>query len=151
MNLTRFRYSPTKFWISLTVALGLTAMVTGLTWMIFTRQGNPNANTITAAAGFIFLAFFSARMAIQYFRDDVVLAILPTGIEDTRWGRGTVEWEQIKEITLRQRESNFELYVHLWPVENKSTQLPIDLDVLESDVETILAAINVYIQVRDEY
>ncbi len=149
--MTRFRYSPTKFWISLTVALGLTAMVTGLTWMIFTRQGNPNTNLITAVAGFIFLAFFSARMAVQYFRDDVVLSILPTGIEDVRWGRGLVEWEKIKEITLTQREENFELNIYLWPKDNKSTRLPIDLDELESNVNTVLEAINRYFTVRSEF
>ena len=149
--MTRFRYSPTKFWISLIVALGLTAMVTGLTWMIFTRQGNPNANLITATAGLIFLAFFSARMALQYFRDDVVLAIQPTGIMDARWGRGMVEWELVKEITLRQFESNFELVVHLWPVNKYAERLPIDLDALEGDVDAVLAAIMVHMPVRNEF
>lgn len=153
--MTRFRYSPTKFWISLIVALGLTAMVTGLTWMIFTRQGNPATNTITATTGLVFLAFFSVRMAYQYFRDDVVLAILPTGISDVRWGRDIVEWVEIKEITLRQRETNFELIVHLWPAgkngDLETVQLPIDLDALESNVDTILAAITNYIAVRHEY
>ena len=126
-------------------------MVTGLTWMIFTRLGNPNVNTITAIAGFVFLAFFSARMALQYFRNEVVLSILPTGIEDARWGRGLVEWELIKEITLAQRESNFEINVILWPQNGVQTTLPIDLDALESDVETITNAIMQYMPIRSDY
>ena len=132
------------------MALGLTAMVTGLTWMIFKSQGNPNANTITFGAGFIFLAFFSARMAVQYFRDDIVLSILPTGIQDERWAHPLVEWEQIKEIILRQRESQFELNVHLWPTGETATVLPIDLDALESDVDVIVDAILVHKRVRNE-
>ena len=62
-----------------------------------------------------FWHFFSARMALQYFRDEVVLAILPTGIEDLRWSVGLIEWERIKEITLNRRESEFWLKIHLWP------------------------------------
>ncbi len=149
--MTRFRYSPSKFWISLIVALGLTFMVTGLTWMIFTRLGNPNAGAITAAAGFVFLAFFSAKMAMQYFRDDIVLSILPMGIEDVRWGRGLVEWDEIKEITLAQRERTFEIKVILWPQKGSPTALPIDLDALESDVETVTKAIMQYTPIRSEY
>ena len=149
--MTRFRYSPTKFWIALIVALGLTFMVTGLTWMIFTRLGNPNANVITATAGFVFLAFFSARMALQYFRDDIVLSVLPMGIEDARWGRGLVEWDEIKEITLAQRESTFEIKLILWPLNDVSATLPIDLEALESDVETIIHAIQKHMTVRSEY
>ncbi len=149
--MNRFRYSRTKFWLAIIVALGLTAMVTGLTWMIFTRLGNPSADAITAVAGLIFLAFFSARMALQYFRDDVVLAILPTGINDARWARGSIEWERIKEITLRQRENEFQLDVHLWPVSGSSEILSIDLEALESDVETITSAINIHMPIRNEY
>ena len=153
--MNRFRYSRQKFWLALVVALGLTAMVTGLTWMIFTRLGNPNANATTAIAGLIFLAFFSARMALQFIRDDVVLAILPTGIEDARWSSGLVEWERVKEITLAQRESEFEINIHLWPHhwpdENGPPTLAIDLGALESDVETIINAITVHMPVRDEF
>jgi hypothetical protein len=149
--MTRFRYSRTKFWLALVVALGLTAMVTGLTWMIFVRLGNPNANTITAAAGLIFLAFFSARMAFQFFRNEVVLAILPTGIEDARWGIGLIEWERIKEIALSQRENEFELNVYLWRNGDVTQILAIDLEALESDVDTIINAITVYLPVRAEY
>ena len=149
--MNRFRYSRTKFWLALVVALGLTAMITGLTWMIFTRLGNPNANGITAAAGLVFLAFFSARMALLYWRDEVVLAVLPTGIEDARWDWGMIEWERIKEITLRQREAEFSLNVHLWPQEGNSPVLPIDLGALESDVDTITRAINIHMPIRDEY
>lgn len=119
--------------------------------MIFTSLGNPNADLITIAAGFIFLAFFSARMAIQYFRDDIVLSILPTGIYDARWGRELIEWEKVKEITLSQREQEFELNVHLWPIAGDVKILPIDLDALESDVDTIIDAIAVHVQVRTEY
>ncbi len=126
-------------------------MVAGLTWMIFTRLGNPNANLITFAAGFIFLAFFSARMVLQYFRNDIVLSILPTGICDTRWGRGLIEWEKIKEVTLLQRESEFEINIHLWPVAQKAEILPIDLNALESNVETVINALAVHIQVRTEF
>ncbi len=149
--MNRFRYSRTKFWLAIIVALGLTAMVTGLTWMIFTRLGNPSADAITAVAGLIFLAFFSARMALLYFRDDVVLAILPTGINDARWARGSIEWERIKEITLRQRENEFQLDVHLWPDSGASEILSIDLEALESDVETITSAINIHMPIRNEY
>jgi len=147
----RFRYSRRKFWRALIVSLGLTAMVTGLTWIIFTRTGNPNAFEFTAAAALVFLAFFSARMAVLYFRDEVVLAILPTGIDDARWGAGMVQWERIKEVTLRQRESEFELTVHLWPVNGISESLPIDLDALESNVDTVVHAIEAYLYVRSEY
>ena len=119
--------------------------------MIFTRLGNPNANAITAIAGFVFLAFFSARMALQYFRNEVVLSILPTGIEDARWSRGLVEWELIKEITLVQRETAFEINVILWPQNNFPTTLSIDLDALESDVETVTKAIMQYMPIRSEY
>ncbi|MCP4183097.1 MAG: hypothetical protein GY761_07235 [Hyphomicrobiales bacterium] len=149
--MNRFRYSRTKFWLAMIVALSLTAMVTGLTWMVFTRLGNPNTDLITAIAGLIFLAFFSLRMALQYFRDEVVLAVLPTGINDTRWGRGLVEWELIKEILLRQRESEFELIVHLWPNAGTGQALAIDLDALEGDVETITASITRYMPIRSEY
>lgn len=133
------------------VALALTAMVTGLTWMIFTRLGNPDADLITAIAGFIFLAFFSLKMALQYFRDEVVLAIMPTGINDTRWGRGLIEWELIKEIVLRQRENEFELVVHLWPNAGLGQGLAIDLDALEGDVETITNSITRYMPIRSDY
>ncbi|MCF6320146.1 MAG: hypothetical protein L3J32_00020 [Rhizobiaceae bacterium] len=149
--MNRFRYSRRKFWNAFIVALALTAMVTGLTWMILTRIGNPRAFEFTAAAGLIFLAFFSARMALLYFRDEVVLAILPTGIDDARWGVGVVQWERIKEITLHQRESEFELIIHLWPVNGVSERLPIDLDTLESDVDIIVHAIEGYLGVRSEY
>jgi len=149
--MNRFRYSRTKFWLAMIVALALTAMVTGLTWMIFTRLGNPDADLITAIAGFIFLAFFSLKMALQYFRDEVVLAIMPTGINDTRWGRGLIEWELIKEIVLRQRENEFELVVHLWPNAGLGQGLAIDLDALEGDVETITNSITRYMPIRSDY
>jgi len=149
--MNRFRYSRSKFWLALIVALALTVLVTILTWMIFTRLGNPNTNLITTAAGLVFLAFFSARMALQYFRDEVVLAVLPTGIIDARWKTGLIEWERIKEIALRQRESEFELHVYLWPKTGDLQILPIDLGPLESDVETIVGAISAYLPVRQEF
>lgn len=149
--MNRFRYSRIKFWLAMIVALGLTAMVTGLTWMIFTRLGNPDADFITAIAGLIFLAFFSLKMGLRYFRDEVVLAVLPTGINDARWGRGLIEWELIKEINLRQRESEFELIVHLWPNTGMGPALAIDLEALEGDVETITTSITRYMPIRSDY
>ncbi len=119
--------------------------------MIFTSLGNPNANAITTFAGLVFLAFFSAKMALQFFRDDVVLAILPTGISDARWNGGLVEWDKIKQITLRQHESEFELGVYLWPQNEEALNLAIDLGPLESDVDTIVSAITIYMPVRSEY
>ena len=149
--MNRFRYSRTKFWLAMIVALSLTAMVTGLTWMIFTRLGNPNADLITAIAGLIFLAFFSLKMGLQYFRDEVVLAVLPTGISDARWGRGLIEWELIKEINLRQRESEFELIVHLWPNTGMGPALAIDLEALEGDVDAITSSITRYMPIHSDH
>jgi len=149
--MTRFRYSRTKFWRALIVSTGLTAMVSGLTWIIFSRSGNPNAGEYTAIAGLVFLVFFSARMALLYFRDEVVLAIMLSGIDDARWEDGLVPWERIKAITLRQRESEFKLTVHLWPKRGVPRSLSIDLDVLEGDVNTVLDAITAHMPVRREY
>jgi len=149
--MNRFRYSRTKFWLAMIVALGLTAMVTGLTWMIFSRLGNPQVDLITAIAGLVFLAFFSLKTGLQYYRDEVVLAVLPTGIRDARWGRDLIEWELIKQINLRQRENEFELMVHLWPNTGLGRPLTIDLEALEADVETITASITRYMPIHSEH
>ncbi len=150
--MARFRYSRAKFWQAVSVALALTALVMFLSWLLLNFAGLRNADVYSAATALIFLGFCSAGMLWRYSRNEVILAVLPTGIADVRWASGDepVGWERVRQITLRQRESDFELVILLWPGENGGrgdSQLTSDLTPLEGDVETVVRAINRYVPV----
>ena len=155
----QFRYSKDRFRTNLAIAIGLTALVCGLIWLLLGIYGSPHMNTWTIVAGLVFFAFISARMIAQYFRDEVVLAIQPTGLYDGRLGQEIIEWEIIKELVLSRREHEFTLAVYLWPKtsgksgsknDTQKVDYLIDLSPLDAIPEKILETINQYKSIRLE-
>ena len=149
----QFRYSRDGFRRSLIIAMCLTALICGLVWLLLGIYGSPNMNLYTAIAGLLFFAFISARMLAQYFRDDVVLAVQPTGLFDARISMETIPWEAVKELVLSRREQEYSLSVHLWPHSDKpnlAVDHSVELSSLEGGSEAILAAIQLYMPIKME-
>ena len=148
----QFRYSREGFRLNLIIAIGLTLLVCSLVWLLLGIYGSNHMNLFTAFAGLAFFAFISARMLAQYFRNDVVLAVQPTGLYDSRISSETIPWSNIKELLLLRREQVYSLQVTLWPstegAEARSHE--IELSVLEGGSQRILEAINAYKPIRME-
>lgn len=148
----QFRYSRTGFRYNLAVALALTALFCGFVWLITGVYGTAWHTAITVSAGLIFFAFISARMLAQYWRDDVVLAVQPTGLYDGRIGGDTIPWDAIKELVMIRREQEFRLEVILWPKKpgGRARSHEVNLSALEGGSQAILEAINAYKPIRLE-
>ncbi len=147
------RYSRAKFKTTLLVAIMLTVMITGVTWMILTRLGNPYANLITALTALIFFGFCTVGMLWRYYNNEVVFAVRRTGLFDKRWPHEAVNWEDIKEVVLVQREADFSLEVRLWPQTSKTAAealLQIDLSPFDTSVQAIIDAIGSKVPLRRE-
>jgi len=142
----QFRYSRAGFRYNLAVAVALTALFCGFIWLITGGYGTAWHTVITVTPGLIFFAFISARMLAQYWRDDVVLAIQPTGLYDGRIGGDTIPWDAIKELVVIRREQEFRLEVILWPrkADAKAKSHEVNLSALEGGAQAILEAINAY-------
>lgn len=149
---SQFRYSRDGFRLNMIIALGLTALTCGLVWLLLGIYGSSHMNFYTALAGLAFFAFISARMLAQYFKNDIVLAVQPTGLYDSRISSQTIPWGNIKELLLLRREQSFSLKITLWPVDGKASAKSheIELSVLEGGSEQILEAINAYMPIRLE-
>lgn len=148
----QFRYSREGFRRNLLIATALTALICSLFWLLLGIYGSNHMNLYTMIAGLLFFAFISARMLSQYFRNEVVLAVQPTGLYDGRISSETILWEKIKELVLVRREQEYSLSIVLWPKENhlKTATHEIELTALEGGSEKILEAINQYKPIRLE-
>ncbi len=151
----QFRYSKAGFRRNLVIAIGLTLLICGLTWLLLGIYGSNHMNLLTIITGLCFFAFISARMLAQYFRNEIILAVQPTGIYDGRISDETIAWEKIKELVLIRREQDYSLSVILWPGRNGNTTLQensfeLELSVLEGGSEKILDAIQKYMPIRME-
>jgi len=149
----RFRYSRQGFQRNLAIALGLTGLVCGLVWLLLGINGSPRMTLYTVITGLVFFAFISARTLAQYFRDEVVLAVQPTGLYDGRISSQTIPWEAIKELVLTRAEQEYALSIVLWPqhaITGGKTRHEIELTPLEGGAEPVLNAISQYRQIRLE-
>jgi len=148
----QFRYSRSGFRYNLTVALALTALFCGFVWLIIGVYGTIWHNAITAVTGLVFFAFISARMLGQYWRDEVVLAVQPTGLYDGRISSEAIAWDRIKELVLLRREQEYQLSIVLWPQKpgGKVVTHEINLTALEGGSQQILEAIDQYKSIRLE-
>ncbi len=148
----QFRYSREGFRLNLIIAIALTVLICSLVWLLLGIYGSNHMNLYTAFAGLAFFAFISARMLAQYFKNDVVLAVQPTGLYDSRISSQTIPWNNIKELLLLRREQVYTLEVTLWPVDGKASAKThqIELSALEGGSEQILEAINAYMPIRME-
>jgi hypothetical protein len=134
------------------VAIGLTILVCGLVWLLLGIYGSNHMNLLTALTGAIFFAFISARMLARYWRNEVILAVRPTGLYDARIATDTIPWEEIKELVLKRREQEYQLAIILWPHKpgGKVRDHDIDLSALEGGSQSILEAISQYMPIRME-
>lgn len=149
----RFHYSHAGFQRNLTIALGLTGLVCGLVWLLLGIMGSNHMMAYTIVTGLIFFAFISARTLARYIRNEVVLAVQPTGLYDGRISTQTIPWEAIKELVLTRAETEYSLSIVLWPqnaVTGNKTRHDIELTALEGGSEAILDAISQYRQIRLE-
>jgi hypothetical protein len=149
----RFRYSREGFRRNLAIALGLTGLVCGLVWLLLGINGSPHMTLYTLITGFVFFAFISARTLTQYFRNEVVLAVQPTGLYDARISSETIPWDAIKELVLSRAEQDYSLSIVLWPKHAMGAgrmHFDIELTALESGSEPVLNAISQYRQIRLE-
>ena len=151
----QFRYAREGFRRNLIIAVALTALVCGVTWLLLGIYGSANMNLYTVIMGLLFFAFISARMLAQYLRNEVVLAVQPTGLFDARISSDTISWDQIKELTLLRREQEYSLSMALWPGKVSNIQdkgagrtYNIDLSSLEGGSEKILSAIQQYMPIK---
>ena len=151
--MAQYRYSAPKFRASLIIAGAITAMVTGLVWMLLTALGFREAVFWSAMTAFVFFGFISAQMLRRYLRREPVLAIWPTGLYVAGQG-DTLPWEQIRAITLMRREDEYALNVSLWPDRQthagRSSDFYVELAPLESDPGTIIEEIRRYRPVEIE-
>lgn len=157
---SQFRYSKAKFQTNFFIALALTGMVCFFTWLLFNINGSYRATLYTFLVGTVFFAFISVNMLRQYIQNDVILAVRPNGLLDTRWSGEPVAWDDIKEISLQQTEDEFELSVWLWPKGNKTTPISanvkptakptfsVDLQLLDAKPSYIVALVNHYYPVK---
>lgn len=151
-DMNQFRYSKDGFRLNLLIAVALTALICGLVWLLLGIYGSNHMNLYTAIAGLAFFSFISARMLAQYVKNEVVLAVQPTGLYDSRITAETIPWSDIKELLLLRREQNYSLQVSFWPASKFSNVKTheVELSVLEGGSEKILEAINAYMPIRME-
>jgi len=151
---SQYRYSRPKFHTALIAAVALTAMVTWLVWMLLLAFGSRHPGLWSAAAATVFFGFVSAPSLMRYARDEIVLAVYPTGLLDARHGADIVPWEDIREMVLRQSESEFELDVHLWrrrqALADGKPDFTIELASLDAGPSEIVAAIARHARIRGE-
>jgi hypothetical protein len=154
--MTQFRYSKYHFRQSLAVALGLTATVSGLTWMLLTIFSSSWPRFWTGMTALIFFAFLSAGMLQRYFLNGVVVAIYPTGLYDARHGSQIIAWETIRDMVIRQHEDEYAIDVYLWHSQEFARKhgnrpdFTIDLASLEANAEQLVQAITRYKPVNFE-
>ncbi|MCB1461283.1 MAG: hypothetical protein KDJ90_02375 [Nitratireductor sp.] len=158
--MTSLRYSRPKFRVTLIVAGAMTAMVSGTVWMLLNVFAMSHATFYATLSALTFFAFVSATMMLRYLRNDVVVAVRPTGLFDARWQAETVAWERIREVVARQRENDVELDVYLWRPQTGraagetgggSENAPdhvIELAPLEGDVGKMIEAIARHARLR---
>ncbi len=152
--MAQFRYSTTKFRTALIVATAITLMVAGLTWMMTGALDQASRMFWTAAAALVFFAMLSASMLIRFFRQEVIVAVRPTGLFDARYSPETIPWEQIRDITLRRTEDEYMLDVYFWYAqeiaERKGNQpeFTMDLSTLDAEPERIIRAIAQFKDIR---
>lgn len=150
--MTSLRYSQPKFRTTLAVAAALTAMVSGTAWMLLNAFNFAHADFYAGLTALVFFAFMSATMILRYVRNEVVLAVLPTGLFDARWQSEAVAWERIREVVARRRENEVELDVYLWrPQRDAATRVPdhvIELAPLEGDAGPTVEAIARHVRLR---
>lgn len=153
---SQFRYSTPKFRMTLLVAAGLTFMVAGLAWMLLVAFGNSHPRLWTGVAALVFFGFVSAGMLVRYLQNQPVLAVYPTGLLYARHSSEPVSWESIREIVLRQKETEYELDVYLWKTQRAAAKTPdradftVDLAPLDADVPEVLAALSGHARIRAE-
>ncbi|MFK5980122.1 MAG: hypothetical protein QM488_14670 [Rhizobiaceae bacterium] len=130
-------------------------MFTILAWMISARLAGGYATIVTAVVALVFFVFCSIGMLSRYYRDEVVLAVRQQGFFDKRLKQKIINWEEIKEIVLLQREQEFQLELHLWPMSrdgivsiNGIEPLKIDLEPFEIDINDLMQAINEHTKTR---
>ena len=147
----QFRYHRESFQRTLAIAIGLTIAVCGLVWLLLGIYGVRQMNLLTVLTGLIFFAFVSARMLAQYFRNEVILAVQPTGLFDARIGNDVLPWEEIRELVLVRREQDYSLKIVLWGAKGAKPQThEVSLTALEGGAQPVLEAINAYRPVRME-
>ena len=149
------RYSRPKFRVTLLVACAITAMVSGVVWMLLNAFYVLRANFYAGLSALTFFAFISVTMLLRYLRDDVVLAALPTGLYDARWQTDPIAWERIREIVARRREDEVELDVYLWqPQSSESEHRPdhvIELAPLEGNADSLMETMARHVRFSVEY
>ena len=147
----QFRYHRESFQRTLAIAVGLTLAVCGLVWLLLGIYGVRQMNLLTLLTGLIFFAFISARMLARYFRNEVILAVQPTGLFDARIGDDVLPWDSIRELVLVRREQDYSLRIVLWG--SKGATAPtheVNLTALEGGAQPVLEAISSYEPVRME-
>lgn len=115
--MAQYRYSVPRFRETLATAAALTAMLTGLAWMLLQVFNRPLSLPAAALVATVFFAFVSAPAIWRYWRGETVLAVLQTGLLDLRHAPEPIAWDAIREIVLRQHEDDFLLDVYLWPTQ----------------------------------
>ena len=147
----QFRYHRESFQRTLAIAIGLTLAVCGLVWLLLGIYGVRQMNLLTLLTGLIFFAFISARMLARYFRNEVILAVQPTGLFDARIGDDVLPWDSIRELVLVRREQDYSLRIVLWGSKGAKPQThEVNLTALEGGAQPVLEAINAYRPVRVE-
>lgn len=159
--MAQFRYSVPKFRQTLLTSAALTAMLTGLSWMLLQVFNRQLSAIWTALVALLFFAFVSAPSIWRYWRGEIVLAVLPTGLLDTRHSAEPVAWETIREIVLRQNEDDFRLDVYLWKDQmhandNRASGVPrpdftIEVAPLDASLGDVYTAIETHKPVRMEH
>jgi hypothetical protein len=145
-----FRLSRPRFTVTLGVAGGLTAMVSGLTWLLLTVFASRHSVLYSAVTGLVFFAFVSARAIVSFVRDEPVVSVHPTGIHDARAGQQPFAWDAIRELRLRQVEGEYELDIYLWHGQREAARIgtrpdhTIETASLEGGAEELLRAIAPY-------
>jgi hypothetical protein len=146
--MAQYRYSAPHFRRAVLAAVAMTAMVAGVVWMVARAAARPDSLFWAGAAALVFFAFISIGMLLRFLRNAVVLAVRPTGLYDARYANRTIPWDEIKDIILRQHESEFELEVYLWKMRQDRSEavadFSIDLAQLDDDPARIVSEISTY-------
>jgi ABC-type nickel/cobalt efflux system permease component RcnA len=151
-----YRYSRPKVRTALVVAAGLTAVVSGTAWMLMLAFHVRHADLYASASAAVFFAFVSATMLWRYLRNEVVLAVQPTGLYDSRWRSDAVAWEAVREVVVRRKEDEVELDVYLWQPQMSGGRREvrpdhtIELAPLEGSAASIVGAIAEHVTVRQD-
>lgn len=138
--MAHYQYSKAKIRISIVVAAALSALVSGLAWMILTRLGYLQAGWLALGVAMIFFAFISAPTLLRFLRNESVLVIVPTGILDKRLHTGMLSWDQVRQIFIVQSEDEWSLETILWKAPNQLTPkvLRSNLSELQAEPQDII-------------